>query len=287
MDKINLTITIVVISMFISLFLSFFLITVKTQHKLSNRLFALFLVLTTIDISGVLFDIFYDAPSNFGMFRNLVTFLQLPTFYLYVLSVCYYDFKLKPKHRIHLIPFLIANLILLPRFYLVNLPSKIGFLENSSSMLEIKMTHIFLHIQIIAYITTIFMILRKAKKIYLENYTGASIKSLNWLFQFTIAISVFYFIALLKNIFKFTDYPNVSEWLKIGLFIFELFTVSWYLFKALNNPALFRTIDSKLKLIEVIVSEEKNKHNSEIINTNYDIELNYYRLEAGRFGFRL
>lgn len=56
MDQINLLVTISVISSFISLFLSFFLVTVKTKNTLSNRLFSVFLVLTTIDISGVLFD---------------------------------------------------------------------------------------------------------------------------------------------------------------------------------------------------------------------------------------
>ena len=112
MNKINILITIVVITMFISLFLSLFLFTVKTEHKLSNRLFAFFLVLTAIDISGILFDFLIESPSNIGMFRNLFTLLQLPTFYLYVLSVCYSDFKLKPRHLIHIVPFLIANLIL-------------------------------------------------------------------------------------------------------------------------------------------------------------------------------
>ncbi|BAO76407.1 transcriptional regulator, AraC family [Winogradskyella sp. PG-2] len=191
------------------------------------------------------------------MFRNLFIFLQLPTFYLYVLSICYCDFKLKLKHLIHIIPFLIANLILLPRFYSVNLNSKISFLENSSSMIEIQFNHIFIHVQIVFYIILVIITLKKAKKIYLENYAGASIKSLNWLFQFTLALTFFYFIAFLKNIFKFSIYTNISEWLMIGLFIFELFIISWYLFKALNNPNLFRAIDSKLKLVNEIVSEEK------------------------------
>lgn len=257
MDKVNILITVAVITMFISLFLSLFLFTVKTEHKLSNRLFAFFLVLTAIDISGILFDFLIESPSNIGMFRNLFTFLQLPTFYLYVLSVCYSDFKLKPEHLIHIVPFLIANLILLPRFYSVNLASKFSFLENNSSMFEIQFNHIFIHFQIVFYIIAAFMILRKAKNIYLENYAGASMESLNWLFQFTLAISIFYSIALLKNIFKFSTYTNISEWLKIGLFLFELVIISWYLFKALNNPNLFRSIDSKLKLVSKIVLEEK------------------------------
>jgi AraC-like DNA-binding protein len=272
MIKINLLDTIAVITILISLFLSFFLITVKTEHKLSNRLFAFFLVLTAIDISGNLGYLF-EIPLNVRIFTSSIFFLQLPTFYLYVLSVCYSDFELKPKHLIHGITFLVANLILLPRFYSVSQASKISFLEKISSMPEIQLNHIFMHIQIVLYLIAAFMVLRKAKKIYLENYAGASIESLNWLFQFTLAVSVFYFVALVKNIFKFTEYPNISEWLKIGLLLFELIIIFWYLYKALNNPGLFRNIDSELKLVKNIISEGKNNEQLAVNEKEYGEEL--------------
>jgi AraC-like DNA-binding protein len=285
MDKINLLVTISVITMFISLFLSLFLVTVKTQHKLSNRLFAFFLVLTVIDISINLGDLF-EIPLNLRVFISLVFFLQLPTFYLYVLSVCYSDFKLQSRHLIHTIPFLAANLILLPRFYTVSLASKISFLQKSNTMLEIQFNHIFVHVQIVFYIIAVFMILRKAKKIYLENYAGASIESLNWLFQFTVVLSAFFAIALLKNIFKFTEYPAISEGLKAGLFSFELIIIFWYLFKALNNPNLFRNIDSKLKLVEHIISEEKNNIPLAVNEKEYNsalLKLQQYMIEEKPF----
>lgn len=257
MDKINLLVTISIIIIFIALFLSLFLLTIKTAHKLSNRLFAFFLVLTAIDISANLGDLL-AISLNIRIFISSFFFLQLPTFYLYVLSVCYSDFKLKPKHLIHGATFLVANLILLPRFYAVDLDSKINFLSKIGSRPEIQFNHILMHFQMLFYIVAAFMILRRAKRIYLENYAGASMESLNWLFQFTMALSGFYFIALVKNIFKFTQYPNISEGLKIGLLLFELLIIFWYLYKALNNPRLFRTIDSKLKMVKDIISEEKN-----------------------------
>nr|WP_315157438.1 helix-turn-helix domain-containing protein [uncultured Flavobacterium sp.] len=272
MDKINLLVTIAVITIFISLFLSLFLVTVKTQHKLSNRLFAFFLVLTAIDISINLDDLFKFSLAA-RIFISTFFFLQLPAFYLYVLSVCYSDFKLKPKHLAHTIPFLTANLILLPRFYTVNPASKIKFLEKSLSMPEVQFNHILVHVQIVLYIIAAFMILRKAKKIYLENYAGASMESLKWLFQFTLALSVFFSIALFKNIFKFTEQPTISESLKIGLLLFELIIIFWYLYKALNNPSLFRNIDSKLKLVEDIISEEKNSSPSAVSEKEYNAEL--------------
>ena len=273
MDKIDLLVIIGIITMFISLLLALFLVSVKTEHKLGNRLFALFLVLTTIDLSGGLFNFFNEGPSNLGMFRNQITFLQLPTFYIYVLSVCYSDFKLRPKHLIHTIPFLLANLILFPRFYGVDLVSKASFLERSSTMIEIQFNHIFIHAQIVFYILLALTKLRKVKKVYLENYAGSSMESLNWLFQLTLAISTFYTLVFFRNVLKFSIHKDISQWLLIGLFLLELVIISWYLFKALNYPNLFRGIDSKLKLVNEILTEEKqhdpsseNEYHQNVLN---------------------
>lgn len=273
MDKINLLIIVNIISLFISLFLAFFLITLKTKYKTSNCLFAVFLLLNAIDISEPLFNMLTDGPSNLGMFRTTFAFLQIPVFYLYIISVCYSDFKLKPKYLLHLLPFLIVNLVLLPRFYTVDAASKMSFIQNRQNMIEFQFIHILIHLQVIIYIITVFRVLRKSKKLYLENYAGKSINSYNWLFQFTIVLTILYTVALLKNIFKFSDYPQISEWIKIGLWVSSLFIFCWYLFKALNNPGLFRNVDSKLKLVSELVSEEKNNEQSPEHEREYNEEL--------------
>ncbi|MCD0474875.1 AraC family transcriptional regulator [Flavobacterium sp. EDS] len=273
MEKINLLIIVIVISLFISLFLAFFLVIVKTKNKISNYLFATFLLLTAIDTSQTLFNLMVDKPSNFGMLRGLFAFLQIPVFYLYVLSVCYSDFKLKPKHLLHLLPFVIANVILIPRFYAVDVASKINFIKNYQNVVEIQFNHILIHVQLVVYIIAVFMVLRKAKKLYLENCAGTSISSYNWLFQFTVVLTILYSVALFKNIFKFSDYPYISEWIKIGLLVFQLFIICWYLFKALNNPGLFRNIDSRLKLVSEIVLEEKNKEQLVVSEKEYNEDL--------------
>lgn len=257
MEKLDLLSIVTVISLFISLFLAFFLLTLKTEHKISNQLFAFFLIITSIDISEPLISQITDGPSNLGMFRTLLAFLQIPAFYLYVLSVCYSDFKWKPKYLVHLLPFLIANLALVPRFYSVDLASKIYFIINRQDMIELQFTHWLFHLQVLVYFTAVFLLLRKAKKLYLENNSGESLSSYHWLFQFTSVLTVFYLVVILKNIFKFSDYPYISDWIKIGILVSQLFIICWYLYKALNNPGLFRNIDSKLKLVSDLILEEK------------------------------
>lgn len=273
MDKSNLLIIIASVSIFISILLAVFLVTVKTKHKVSNVLFAVFLILNAIDICDPLFYMMVDGPSNLGMFKNMFVFLQIPVFYLYVLSVCYSDFKLKPQHLLHAIPFIITNLALVPRFYGVDNASKIFFIENRQNMMELKFNHILLHVQMIIYFVAVFRVLRKSKTLYLENYAGKNINSYNWLFQFTVVLCIVYGIALLKNILKFSDYVYISEGIKAGLLLLSLFIICWYLFKALNHPELFRNVDSKLKLVSEMVSEEKNHEEPVISNSEYNEEL--------------
>lgn len=272
-DKINVLVILTAISLFISFFLSFFLLTVKTKHKTSNSLFAFFLILTAIDSSSPLLELVTTGPSNLGIFRTTLAFLQMPVFYLYVVSVCYSDFRLKPKYILHLLPFLVSNLILLPRFYLVDAATKMNFILNRKSTIEIPFNHILIHIQIFVYFMAVFMLLKRAKKLYLENFAGANINSYNWLFQFTVVLSILYFITLFKNIFKFSDYSDIFEWLKIGIILFQLFISCWYLFKALNHPGLFRNIDSNLKLVSDIIIEEKNSSIVAVTDKEYNEEL--------------
>ncbi len=260
MDKINVLVMVTTISLFISLFLAFFLVAVKTRYKTSNYLFAAFLLINAIDLSHPLFGLMVDGPSNLGMLRTTIAFLQIPVFYLYILSVCYADFRFKPKYLLHLLPFLVANSALLPRFYMVDAAAKIDFIVNRQSRIELQFTHFLIFIQVVVYFVAAFILLRKAKKLYLENYAGTSINAYHWLFQFTSVLAALYLMAILKNAFKFSDYPHISEWIRILILVLQLFIICWYLFKALNNPDLFRIIDSKLKLVSEIVSEKSSEH---------------------------
>ncbi len=259
MDTVSLITIGGMITIFISLFLAFFLLTVVSKHRTSNRIFAAFLIITTIDISGFLFNFAPGSPTNLGMFRNMFIFFQVPIFYIYVISVTYSDFRLKPKHLFHTIPFIIANLLLFPRYYNVSVSSKIDFLAHHQTMIELKLNHTLLHIQVLVYIVIIFIILKRTKRLYQQNYAGANIKSYKWLFQFTIALTIFYAIALLKNIFKFSQYDIIFEWIRISLFLFQFIIICWYLFKALNNPDLFKNIDSKLELVTTPLSKTSAK----------------------------
>ncbi len=255
--------TISSITIFVSLFIAFYLLTVRTKTKVSNYLFSIFLILIAIDTSGIIFEKINSKSYNLIIFRSTFSFLQIPVLYLYIKSVCYSDFKLKPKHLIHCAPFVLGNLLFLRRFYLVDTVDKINFLQQYKHMFEIQLNHVIFHLQFIYYIIIIFLTLRKVKKIYLENYSGVSIKTYDWLFKFTATLSFIYIIALLKNIIKFSQFHIVSTYFKIGIHLLMFLLICWYLYKALNNPELFKQIDSTLKPIKNSIPQQQS--NKEVL----------------------
>ncbi|WKK80698.2 helix-turn-helix domain-containing protein [Marivirga arenosa] len=270
---------VVVISISVSLLLALFLFTLKSPNQRSNYLFATFLLLTAIDTSGYFYTSDNGLMTNLAMMRNLVIFLQLPTLYLYVLSACYSNFSLRPKHLVHTIPFIVVNLMFMPRFYLQGNEQKIQFLTNFKEVFEVQVNHVLLHLQVILYLVLIFLAIRKAKNLYLENNAGKKVQAYQWLFQLAFAISLFYAVALLKNIFKFSSYEHISTLLRASLYVFYLIIICWYLLKSLNNPGLFRNVDSKQKLVATLVAENKTVDKNDTLHNARIKQLNDYMLK--------
>jgi len=268
------------IAFFISLLLSFFLLTVKTKNKLANRLFASYLLLSAISISGFFIYNFIitDFP-NLEFFRWTSCLFIIPVFYLYVLAVSYSDFRLKPKHLLHAIPFVLLNLLLVPRLFLANSTEKTYFFEHIKQMPELYYTHILFATQFVFYSIGIYLILKKYRKIYLENYANPDTSTYNWLFQMTLSFLIFYCFVIFKNSLIYTRYNNLFTWANVILGIIFLFVMCWFVLKALNHPELFRGIDSKLQLTKNIIYKPETdtnlteSGNDQNINTTTQIAL--------------
>ncbi|WP_223266473.1 helix-turn-helix domain-containing protein [Gelidibacter gilvus] len=199
------------------------------------------------------------------MAKSMFSFLQMPVLYFYVLSVCYSDFKLKAKHLLHAIPFVIANLVMIPRFYAVNTESKYALFENYNRIWEIIYIHISIELQFIIYITFIFVILNRYKKIYQQNFSDTSSKAFLWLFQFTLASAIIHSVVLVKNILKYTDRGKTFDSVQLLVSVLALIVICWYVFKALKYPELFNGVDSKTQLVTTSI-DKKTVIRSEEIN---------------------
>lgn len=256
MTNYNLLDIISIISLFIGLLFALFLFTTKTNNKLSNQIFGFFLVLCAIDnlFLSRLIGQYYDGLSRI---IALLVFLQLPVFYLYINSVCHSGFKLKPKHLIHTIPLIVVIAIQIAYLYAINSESQLLFFSDLSINYINKFVHILIHVQVFSYLIAIFLIIKKTKRIYLENYANTSIEFFEWLLQLTVALTILHVFALIKNIYKFSDDSTFYYWTRIILHIAELSIFCWYVLKALNSPDLFKSIDSELKFAKNLVTENK------------------------------
>ena len=265
MREVNALQIIGIVSCCISLLLAFFLLSVKSKNKISNKLFATFLILSAIDLSGWFQYLYLPGLSNFGMFKSMFSFLQMPVFYFYVLSVCYSDFKLKPNHFLHAIPFLIANLIMIPRFYSVNTAAKYALWENYNTIWELIYVHISIDLQFIIYIILIFVLLKRYKKIYQQNFSDTSSKAFDWLFQFTLVSAIIHSVVILKNVLKYIDNrENTFESVQLLVSILGLSVICWFVLKALKYPELFNGVNSKTELVSPTIDKKTTINSAEI-----------------------
>ena len=101
---------------------------------------------------------------NLEAFRWSTNYLVSASFYLYVLSVCYTNFRLKPKHLIHVIPFLAFNAFMMWGIYFSDRPSKIKFINSMNDMPLLQFFLFLFEALFQVYFIASFMAIRKAKK---------------------------------------------------------------------------------------------------------------------------
>lgn len=258
MDKFNFLHLVSAIGIFMVFLLALFLITVKSKYRLSNWLLAFFLFANAVDAVKFLTRDFPINHINLEAFRWSIVYLVPATFYLYVLSVCYTNFRLKPKHLLHVIPFVAYNLYLMCGIYSVDRVSKIHFINGISEMPITQFFYFLFEFLFQVYFIASFLVIRKSKTVYLENYTNPNISSLNALYKITILYYVIHFIVLIRWLVTFILGPGeIRAWIvTLDGFAF-LFCTCWYLFVALNNPEFFRGVNSDLKPITEAVPKQK------------------------------
>lgn len=269
MDKYSFLEIAAFIGIFLVLFLALFLLTVKTKHKLANWLLAFFLFTNAVDACKFLMR---DFPVNFinlEAFRWSINYLVPASFYLYVLSVCFSNFRLKPKHLWHTIPFIAFNLYMAYGIYFEDRASKISFINTMNQTPIMQFFYFLFEFLFQVYFIASFLVIRKSKTVYLENYTNPNISILNALYKITILYYVLHFLVLIRWSVTFIfGWGEIRAWIvTLDGFAF-LFCTCWYLFVALDKPEFFRGVNSLLKPISdvapkkkssPIIDDEKNK----------------------------
>jgi hypothetical protein len=171
-----------------------------------------FFIFSAIDLSGFFIDVGTRNELNLEIFRSRACLFGMPLFYLFVLAVCYSDFRLKWKHLVHLLPFLLINLVFIPRIYLSTNIDKDSFAATLNQMPEIYLIQILIEFQYVFYIVSVFLILKKYREIYLENYADSSTATYKWLFQITCVFLIAHSIVALKNVLRYSGFKEIFLW---------------------------------------------------------------------------
>lgn len=233
-----------------------FLMTVKSKNRLGNILLGLYFIIMAIDFSAYYGHLFMDLPLRMRIVRNdIASFLSRPLIFLYVLSVIHSDFRLKPKHLLHALSFLLVTAITLP-WYLSDVDNHIY--RNSPDYPQGMFIMHFSHAHTQFYLIAIFLVLRKYKKIILENYSNPNLSNYSWLMQMTLMLQLLLAFTFVKNVVRvYWGDQYDTDIARICLVIFVIVFLCWLLLKALHAPDIFRGISSNLKLVKETGTNEK------------------------------
>ena len=271
-----------ILLVFVSLLFAVFLLTLKTENRTSNLLLALFLIINAQD-SGAQFVGYFIYPyyPGWGMLISTTIFFKMPLLYLYILSVIYSDFKLKPIYLLHCIPFIIFTIVLIPRYYGVDFDGKMSFNSHGSfnRMPEIKFSYLLVHLQIIGYLILSFLAVKKYKTLLLENYSNASLFNYKWLFTLLVIFAIESGVASIKNIYMFLHLEDAYYYSLIFTAILALGFIIWLVFKALQSPELFKGIDSNLQLVKNMVNVEEKPFDISVSQRDPEIQTRIKNLE--------
>lgn len=249
------------IIVFLMILLSIFLITAKSSNKLANQLFAAFLLVTSLDLIG--FFVLEISSDTLRCLKYASVLLQMPLYYLYVKSVCYFNFKLSAKDLFHAIPFI--------GFYLFLMATSVS--DNSYSIFEISAS-----VQYYAYIIAIFLTLGHFKKLFQENYTTNHQNTYKWLFQTTIFFLIGNVFVKIRHFMPLEENGILLANINLLISLFALFVICWFVLKALYQPHLFLGVDKNLKALKppaVKMQSTEQNENMALLSTFMNKEKPY------------
>ncbi len=228
----------------ICLILAGFLLAARSKIAPSNRMLAGFLILTAIDLGGWFIDANNLLPIKASVFRFSLAYFQMPFFLGYFAAVCRADFAPRMGWAWHALPFLAATLLLTPRIYA-------GQMDAAAAIgsLEFQIARAGLAVQYYAYIAAVIVLLLRVRGAFADRYVGVSSKALNWLTQLLVSSLLVQPLGVAKRLALAGPAQAVADWAQLAVATYALGVMIWITFKALLEPDLFRSADSRLRQV--------------------------------------
>ena len=249
-----------ILTAFLSLFFAFFLLTIKSKNRLSNVLIALYLIISAIDASTVITSQLITRKfPGLGILLNTTLFFGPPILYLYIRSLCFYNIKFRKTHLLHAIPFVLAIVLLISRFYTENYENKMSILSAKNEVIiEIKLVYLLLHLQTIVYIIASFLVVLRSKRLLLENYSGGSVNHFNWLISLLTIVAFEIVVSTFKNVFLLYDLDYQYRLFMTITGTVALLFICWLVLQALRSPELYGKVHAKQLLVKQLITDEPN-----------------------------
>lgn len=252
------------ITIFLALLFSMYVFFNKTKERTSNIFLGYFILDFAIESFDVLLSntSFYTEHPNFYLIIPALAFLIHPSWFFYIKTTAFKDYKLRKVDLLHLIPFIAITIIFLFSYHLQPDDVKLDIRTNPNhTPWFVGFTYYLLRIQGIVYGIWSIKIVYRFKKIVNENYSNINDKNYKWILQLTIVFVYFILAALVFNIFKF-GFKELYEEQNIHHHISSIITIiflSWIIYKGMSQPYLFNGVDSNIKLLEEYLKEKKEK----------------------------
>ncbi|MFO7891996.1 MAG: helix-turn-helix transcriptional regulator [bacterium] len=190
-------------------FLGFTLLTIKRGNRKANLILGILIIVFSINISNVIFLNInaYDHFPYLIIITNPPVFLFGPLFFLLVKVITNNTYKIRIKHTLHSIPFIICTVYLLI-LYLGSMTAQAGALQPWVDQLTVisKILSSFVFFHIVIYISIIFNVISDYERKIKNSYASIDKKNIKWIKTFGKEFSLVVAVSIILTVFVFTTY---------------------------------------------------------------------------------
>ena len=224
-------------------FISFFLFFSKKGRKLSNQLLAFFFLSLGCGLLDYYFLIsgYYDSNSQNALFLNSLVIFHTPLLLLYTQSLTSEDFKLKPIHILHALPYFIVLILLYIFYYTQSSEMQRGVLEDvkEGKSLSTILISVFGFVYELSYLFAIRLRIRSYRETIVQEFSNLDKINLNWL-NFLVNVFIISVLAsTLANILRHSQVVRLDQGAIVLGLVGLLFFISSVLLKGLHQNEIF------------------------------------------------
>ena len=188
-------------------------------------------------------------------------YLMPASLYLYTKSSIQPNFKLTANSLLHLIPFILINLILIPTAYAENLKDNP---QNTELFVKMQIAfYIIFYLVLFFYQFLSFRLLHQNKQLYFENYSNTDIRRYKYLKTLNIIFTVLFLISLAKNILVFNYEGPEADYATNIVKLSLLVLFCWIIYTGLRSPELFKNSETTLPPVKDLLKMAEQDSDTE------------------------